>query len=543
MIPRRGASLDELEALYRSRFDVFVRIAASVTGDSDHARDAVQDGFAAAVRRRGSFRGDGPLEAWVWRIVLNAARSDARRPVPAAELNDRAVTNGHPERDAELRAALARLPERQRIAVFLRYYADLDYADDRQGTRDRRRDGRGDPQRGAHRAPKPTAGGQKVTDLDRASIDRVLPATTAPADWEDVLRRSGAHRARRRLVRVVLVSAAAVVLVAGAASAFGTVRELFLGTGVNSKIAFMHNTRKNCCPHELWVMDADGSNPLQVARDVTGAAAWSPDERQIVYWQAARRGSRGNKIYVVRQDGSGRRLLTRSGLSPSWSPDGQRIVFMSWRDRNWEIYVMNAGGGKHRNLTRNAGPDSNPVWSPDGRRIAFGSERDGNLEIYVMNADGSDQRNLTRSDGVDSNPVWSPDGRRIAFGSERRWQLGDVPRERGWERPAKPHPGRLESAAWSPDGQRIAFISRRSGLAEIHVMNADGSDQRSLKARVHRHSGLGWSPDGTKIAYNLSEGGAEVYVVNADGSGRKRLTRSPWANWFVGWSPGPKKGR
>jgi RNA polymerase sigma factor (sigma-70 family) len=80
------------------------------------------------VRKRGSFRGDGPLEAWVWRIVLNAARSDVRRSAPAADREVRAASNGHPERDVELRVALARLPERQRTAVFLRYYADLDYA-------------------------------------------------------------------------------------------------------------------------------------------------------------------------------------------------------------------------------------------------------------------------------------------------------------------------------------------------------------------------------------------------------------------------------
>ena len=128
VIGRRGASLDELEALYRSRFDVFARVAASVTGDSERARDAVQEAFATAVRKRRSFRGDGPLEAWVWRIVLNAARSDVRRSVPAVEYDEPAAANGHPERDAELRVALARLPERQRTAVFLRYYADLDYA-------------------------------------------------------------------------------------------------------------------------------------------------------------------------------------------------------------------------------------------------------------------------------------------------------------------------------------------------------------------------------------------------------------------------------
>jgi RNA polymerase sigma-70 factor (ECF subfamily) len=120
--------LDDLEALYRSRFDVFARIAASVTGDSERARDAVQEAFATAVRKRRSFRGDGPLEAWVWRIVLNAARSDVRRIIPAVDYDEPAATNGQPEQDAELRVALARLPERQRLAVFLRYYADLDYA-------------------------------------------------------------------------------------------------------------------------------------------------------------------------------------------------------------------------------------------------------------------------------------------------------------------------------------------------------------------------------------------------------------------------------
>ena len=120
--------MDELEELYSSRFEVFARVAASVTGDSERARDAVQDAFATAVRKRGSFRGAGPLEAWVWRIVLNAARLDVRRTTPALDYEVPASTNGHPERDAELRVALARLPERQRTAVFLRYYADLDYA-------------------------------------------------------------------------------------------------------------------------------------------------------------------------------------------------------------------------------------------------------------------------------------------------------------------------------------------------------------------------------------------------------------------------------
>jgi len=118
----------DLEALYRSRDEVFARIAASVTGDREGARDVVQEAFARAVRTRRGFRGDGPLEAWVWRIVLNAARSDVRRTATFVQYDTPAASNGHPDEDAELRVALARLPERQRTAVFLRYYADLDYA-------------------------------------------------------------------------------------------------------------------------------------------------------------------------------------------------------------------------------------------------------------------------------------------------------------------------------------------------------------------------------------------------------------------------------
>jgi RNA polymerase sigma-70 factor, ECF subfamily len=130
VIGRRGASLEELESVYRNGFGTFARVAATVTDDPDAARDAVQDAFATAVRKRRSFRGDGPLEAWLWRIVLNAARTQARRP--RAEPTATAVTtstNGTPPdpREAELRATLALLPERQRLAVFLRYYADLDY--------------------------------------------------------------------------------------------------------------------------------------------------------------------------------------------------------------------------------------------------------------------------------------------------------------------------------------------------------------------------------------------------------------------------------
>ena len=124
----RGATVEELESLYRALLPRFVRAAAAIVGDEAAGTDAVQEAFAQAVRKRAGFKGDAELEAWVWRIVLNAARLDVRRSSPAVAYDDPAGANGHPERDAELRVALARLTERQRTAVFLRHYADLDYA-------------------------------------------------------------------------------------------------------------------------------------------------------------------------------------------------------------------------------------------------------------------------------------------------------------------------------------------------------------------------------------------------------------------------------
>jgi DNA-directed RNA polymerase specialized sigma24 family protein len=114
--------LDELEALYRSRLPELRRVATAIAGDRELGCDAVQEAFATAVRKRRSFRGAGTLEAWVWRIVVNAAR-DARRRRPPALVAHEPAANGHAPA-----VPLDLLTERQREIVFLHYYADLDYA-------------------------------------------------------------------------------------------------------------------------------------------------------------------------------------------------------------------------------------------------------------------------------------------------------------------------------------------------------------------------------------------------------------------------------
>jgi RNA polymerase sigma-70 factor, ECF subfamily len=121
-----GATVPELEALYRRRFHAYVRVAAAVAGDEARGADAVQDAFVRAISSRESYRGDGPLEAWVWRIVLNAARAARVRVDPAVPPAFSA--NGSADSTTyEVDGWIGALPERERLAVFLRYFADLDY--------------------------------------------------------------------------------------------------------------------------------------------------------------------------------------------------------------------------------------------------------------------------------------------------------------------------------------------------------------------------------------------------------------------------------
>jgi RNA polymerase sigma-70 factor, ECF subfamily len=125
-------ALEAIEAVYRERFAGFVRLARAVTGEEQAALDAVHDGFVRAVRYRNGLRSAESAPGWVCRIVLNEARkrrTEAARFVPLLEeeLEGEATTNGHRE-PGVAQAALAALPERQRLALFLRHYADLDYA-------------------------------------------------------------------------------------------------------------------------------------------------------------------------------------------------------------------------------------------------------------------------------------------------------------------------------------------------------------------------------------------------------------------------------
>lgn len=168
------------------------------------------------------------------------------------------------------------------------------------------------------------------------------------------------------------------------------------------------------------IMDSTGDNleelpfPPPTAENQrnysNGMAVWSPDSERMAF-SSDRDGQ--NEIYVMDRDGSNQTNLTNNSSEdyrPSWSRDGSRIAFVSWRDnaQHEQIYVMDEDGTNTIRLSDGTANDTRPSWSPDGTQLAFASDRDGNWEIYVMDADGSNLKNITQSPGSDSEPAWGP---------------------------------------------------------------------------------------------------------------------------------------
>ena len=278
-------------------------------------------------------------------------------------------------------------------------------------------------------------------------------------------------------------------------------------------------------PHVL----KDGERYLMWYEVDEGMCAWdpaySPDGTQIVFTSD----KNGNPdIWIMNADGSNPRQITHDpniDWDPAWSPDGSKIAFGHEDDSGgFNIWVINVDGTNLTQLTFN-GEGTEPAWSPDGSKIAC----DG---IWVMDADGTNLRKIV--DGV--WPSWSPDGTEIAFGyNDDIWIAnadGSNPRQ------ITTDPAQDCFPSFSPDGTKIAFCSNRSGYYAIWTINVDGTDPTEI-VQSNEYGEPQWSADGTKIAYEGDDGG--IWVVNADGSnpvkimGEKAAIAFAWSTDGINW--------
>jgi TolB protein len=228
---------------------------------------------------------------------------------------------------------------------------------------------------------------------------------------------------------------------------------------------------------ELWIMDWDGANPKQLTKHGTIALAptWSPDGEKMVFTSFLR--GTPALFVLTPHEGYLRLIWDKGGVNSSatFSPDGERIAFASSVDGNTDIYVMPIEGGTPRRLTTARGIDTQPSWAPNGRQIAFTSTRSGTPQIYLMDADGSNVRRLSFEGGFHDEATWSHDGTRIACTTkvDGKFQIATIDTITG-DKTVIPGPGNNESPCFSPDGSMLAFASDRTGTPQIFITDADG---------------------------------------------------------------------
>jgi Tol biopolymer transport system component len=256
------------------------------------------------------------------------------------------------------------------------------------------------------------------------------------------------------------------------------------------------------------------------------------------------------EVYVLNGDGSAARLTNNHFFDgfPSFSPDGQKIAFLSDRDGSHNIYVMNQDGSGVVRVTTTPLPaeDRYATWSPDGTKLLFISNRTGSSEIFVMNSDGSNVVQLTSNVGGDDQPRFSGDGTKIVFTSNRDapnpgsgngpWEIYQMNAD-GTGVVRLTHDNAIaEWPAYSPDGSRIVYDSDRLGEYDLYMMSPDGSGSTPLTTTAFPEYRGMWTADSRVLFNSFSSGTWEINRMSSDGSGVENLTR-PAANVTnIAWS-------
>lgn len=235
-----------------------------------------------------------------------------------------------------------------------------------------------------------------------------------------------------------------------------------------------------------------------------------------------------HSLQIADADGHNAQILLESPeplLSPSWSPDGKKLAYVSFEGKNSAIYVQNILTGQRERVSAFKGINSSPDWSPDGTKLAMTLSKDGNTEVYVMNLIDKSLKRLTRHSGIDTEPSWSPNGEKIAFTSDRSGgpQIYEV-NANGGEAKRISFEGKYNARAeYSPDGKFITLVHAVSGSYRIGVLNlANRSINVLTDARLDESPSF--APNGSMIIYaTTGVRGGQLAAVSVDGYIHQRL--------------------
>jgi TolB protein len=385
----------------------------------------------------------------------------------------------------------------------------------------------------------------------------------APEDWRIMGRSFTAPAAASQIIAVDVASGARRALTSGPGRKYApkwitSGRVAYVRGSIEEKPGALERVNYQ----SEGIAFTDGSTPV---KGVFSNVNWSPDGQRIVFhreldetWPpASATFSRDPRFNVI-----------RTGIFPSYSPDGQRMVVNTGRAGNFHnaILVMNADGTNRRVVFDD--PNENavaPTWSPRGDLIAFGLGRYNNGRrgvrpggVAVVGVDGSGLRMLTPVGEVNHGfPSWSPDGKRLVLRSEQPNSKGLVilDTESGSLMALTSGPWIDNFPAWSPQGDRIVFTSDRDGDWELYTIRPDGRELKRVTRSPGNDAHPAWSSDGQWIAFASARGGfkdempvgegggqgaGDIFVMRFDGTDVHRLTDDAFEEATPAFAPRPR---
>jgi TolB protein len=214
-------------------------------------------------------------------------------------------------------------------------------------------------------------------------------------------------------------------------------------------------------------------------------------------------------------------------MSPSWSPQGDKLAYVSFENGRSEIFIQDIASGKRQKIANFKGMNGAPAWSPDGQKMAMALSKDGNAEIYIMDLASGQLERITQHSAIDTEPAWLPDGQGLIFTSDRsgqpqlyRLRFGGQPERITFDG------GYNTSASLSPDGRQVAMVSTKSGKYHIAVMDLTlpGATQDVI-TRTFLDESPDFSANGAVIVYasNYQNKGV-LSLVSVDGRITQRVT-------------------
>ena len=248
-------------------------------------------------------------------------------------------------------------------------------------------------------------------------------------------------------------------------------------------------------PPADWRRAAHKCSDLVYSR-LTGESPFF-DSRIAYIAETGPKDNRTKRLAIMDSDGANHRFITTgraTALTPRYSPDYRRLLYLSYVDGNPRIYIYDIGTGRQQLVTQSTNPTFAPRWSPDGNWILYSMAVNGNTDIYRVSTEGGPSVRLTSEPGIDVG------------------------------------------GSYSPDGSKIVFESDRSGSQQVYVMNADGSNQRLISFFGGRAATPEWSPRGDQIAFTYIPGDFNIAVMSPNGRNFRKLS-SGWQDEAPTWAP------